>query len=88
MKNKQLRWYVVRDSEDLWYVVSAYSHSRAKIEVLCNYTWYYDSFDALSCRSNVVKQKLSVKPKKEWEIYPDEKRQELLDVWLFANWEE
>lgn len=83
-KERKLRWYKVTDrNDDLWYIFSAYSHSKAKIHYSF-YSWICDdNFDALQNRCELVKEKLDIEPTEEGVIYPNDK--ELLEKWVFSE---
>lgn len=82
MENKKLRWYCVDDWEYL-NVVSAYSHSRAKLmyNSICGAE---DDWTALKeWRASVIKIELDEIAEKEWELYMD--NIELLKKWIYHH---
>lgn len=82
--NKKLRWYIVHEpQEELSYVVCSTSHTKAKIAVLETNLWYCDKWEAMQEKCQLVKQKLPIEPTKDWELYPDDNLQDLVDVWIY-----
>lgn len=82
---KKLRWYVVWNWDELWYVVASTSHSKAKVSVLHDNLWEMDKWEALQCNCQLVKQDLPIKATKEWELYPEDWNNDLIECGLFTS---